>query len=206
MTHHVAGCLSELNYVAWQERCKMILSKLIYCLSMLVSINPMSSVLLDLHGATCIARLTLNRPERLNSINAAMRAELLAAIRRVRARRRPCPDPHRRRPRFSAPGRIWPSGSRLPGAPPPDLGQSIEQFYKPLVLALRSPAPAGDRRGQWRGRRRRRQPGARLRHRPGGPLRRLHPGFLQARPGTRTAAAAISCPGWPARPGPWVWR
>jgi 2-(1,2-epoxy-1,2-dihydrophenyl)acetyl-CoA isomerase len=91
--------------------------------------------------ASGVARLLLNRPERLNSINGVMHAELRDAL-----------------------GRVVPAGARvlvLTGAgrgfcagqdlgerqPAPDggradLGESIEQNYKPLILTLRSlPVP-----------------------------------------------------------------
>ena len=83
-----------------------------------------------------IARLTLNRPERLNSIDAAMRAELLAAVATVAER-----GAHALI--LTGSGRAFCTGQDLaervmaPDAPPPDLGQSIDSFYKPLVLALR---------------------------------------------------------------------
>jgi 2-(1,2-epoxy-1,2-dihydrophenyl)acetyl-CoA isomerase len=97
----------------------------------------------------------------------------------------------------SAPDRIWPSASCAPpGAPPPDLGHSIETHYKPLVLALRAlPLPViaavnGAAAGA----------GAnlalRLRHRPGGALGHIHPGLLQARPG-----AGLRRQLFPAAPG-----
>ena len=95
----------------------------------------MSSVLLDLHDG--VARLTLNRPERLNSISADMRNGLLQAIRRVG-------EEGARALIFTGAGRAFCTGQDLAerirpaDAPPPDLGQSIEQFYNPLTLALRA--------------------------------------------------------------------
>lgn len=84
-----------------------------------------------------IARITLNRPDKLNSFNAAMHGELRAAIERAQA-------DHARALILTGAGRAFCTGQDLaerimpPGAPPPDLGQSIEQNYKPLVLALRA--------------------------------------------------------------------
>ena len=52
-----------------------------------------------------------------------------------------------------------------PGAAPVDLGASIEDNYRPLVLALARPAVAGRLRGQRRRGRRRREHRARVRHR-----------------------------------------
>jgi 2-(1,2-epoxy-1,2-dihydrophenyl)acetyl-CoA isomerase len=84
-----------------------------------------------------IARLTLNRPERLNSFNAAMHAEVRAALAELRAAQ----------PRvlvITGAGRGFCAGQDLndravaPGGAPPDLGESIEQNYKPLTLALRA--------------------------------------------------------------------
>lgn len=84
-----------------------------------------------------IARITLNRPDKLNSFNAAMHGELRAAIERAQA-------DHARALILTGAGRAFCTGQDLaerimpPGAPSPDLGQSIEQNYKPLVLALRA--------------------------------------------------------------------
>ncbi|HKW81943.1 MAG TPA: 2-(1,2-epoxy-1,2-dihydrophenyl)acetyl-CoA isomerase PaaG [Casimicrobiaceae bacterium] len=85
-----------------------------------------------------IARLTLNRPERLNSFNDAMHAEVREAIGRVRA------DPALRVMLLTGAGRGFCAGQDLgdravaPGAEAVDLGASIERNYKPLVLALRA--------------------------------------------------------------------
>ncbi|HEY2864387.1 MAG TPA: 2-(1,2-epoxy-1,2-dihydrophenyl)acetyl-CoA isomerase PaaG [Casimicrobiaceae bacterium] len=85
-----------------------------------------------------IARLTLNRPERLNSFNDAMHAEVRDAIGRVRA------EPSTRVLLVTGAGRAFCAGQDLadravaPGQEPVDLGASIERNYKPLVLALRA--------------------------------------------------------------------
>ena len=99
----------------------------------------MGSVLLDLRDG--IARLTLNRPERLNSISADMREALLFSLRRIA-------EEGARALIVTGAGRAFCTGQDLSeramsaGAPPADLGQSIETFYKPLVLALRAlPCP-----------------------------------------------------------------
>ncbi len=95
----------------------------------------MSSILLEFHDG--VARITLNRPDRLNSFSAEMRGELLGAIERVGAE-------GARALILTGAGRAFCTGQDLAervspaGAPPPDLGQSIETFYKPLVLALRA--------------------------------------------------------------------
>ena len=88
-----------------------------------------------------IARLTLNRPERLNSFNGAMHAEVRDALARVAAG-------DSRVLVLTGAGRGFCAGQDLgdrqvaaDGARA-DLGESIERNYKPLVLALtRLPVP-----------------------------------------------------------------
>jgi 2-(1,2-epoxy-1,2-dihydrophenyl)acetyl-CoA isomerase len=84
-----------------------------------------------------IARLTLNRPERLNSFNTRMHAEVreaLAALEREASARVLI---------VTGAGRGFCAGQDLgdrgvaPGGAPPDLGLSIERDYKPLILTLR---------------------------------------------------------------------
>src|SRR5579863_9667788 len=90
-----------------------------------------------------IGRLTLNRPERLNSFTVAMHAEVRALLERL-AR-----EPALRVLILSGAGRGFCAGQdlsdravRTSGEAPVDLGESIEQRYKPLVLALRGlPVP-----------------------------------------------------------------
>ncbi len=90
-----------------------------------------------LQVAAGVATLTLNRPERLNSFTAAMHEELRAALAEVRADRRV------RCLVLTGAGRGFCAGQDLndrlvaPGAEPIDLGTTIENTYKPLVLALR---------------------------------------------------------------------
>jgi 2-(1,2-epoxy-1,2-dihydrophenyl)acetyl-CoA isomerase len=85
-----------------------------------------------------IARVTLNRPDRLNSFNLAMHAEVRAALADVRA------NPDVRVLVLTGAGRAFCSGQDLADRRPTadgkraDLGESIEQNYRPLVLALRS--------------------------------------------------------------------
>jgi 2-(1,2-epoxy-1,2-dihydrophenyl)acetyl-CoA isomerase len=87
-------------------------------------------------AAEGVARLTLNRPERLNSFNAAMHAELRDAL------ARPAADGSRVLVLTGA-GRGFSAGQDLGERQPTggdaraDLGESIERNYKPLVLALR---------------------------------------------------------------------
>jgi 2-(1,2-epoxy-1,2-dihydrophenyl)acetyl-CoA isomerase len=84
-----------------------------------------------------IARLTLNRPERMNSFNDAMHAEVRNALDVVRA------DASVRVLLLTGAGRGFCAGQDLgdravaPGAEPVDLGASIERNYRPLILALR---------------------------------------------------------------------
>ncbi|MBX3647287.1 MAG: 2-(1,2-epoxy-1,2-dihydrophenyl)acetyl-CoA isomerase PaaG [Rhodocyclaceae bacterium] len=84
-----------------------------------------------------VARITLNRPDKLNSLNEAMHGELRQAIGRVQT-------DGARSLILTGAGRAFCTGQDLservtpPGAPPPDLGLSIETHYKPLVLALRA--------------------------------------------------------------------
>ena len=84
-----------------------------------------------------VARLTLNRPERLNSFNGEMHAELRTALARVAG------DGGRVLVLTGA-GRGFCAGQDLgerrvaPGEAPADLGESIERNYKPLILTLRS--------------------------------------------------------------------
>ena len=85
-----------------------------------------------------IARLTLNRPDRLNSFTDAMHAEVRDALDRVKA------DATVRVLLLTGAGRGFCAGQDLadravaPGAEPVDIGASIERNYKPLVLALRA--------------------------------------------------------------------
>jgi 2-(1,2-epoxy-1,2-dihydrophenyl)acetyl-CoA isomerase len=80
-----------------------------------------------------IARLTLNRPERLNSFNVAMHEEVRSVLTGLDARVLV----------ITGAGRGFCAGQDLsdravsPGGQGADLGDSIEKYYKPLVLALR---------------------------------------------------------------------
>ncbi len=85
-----------------------------------------------------VARLTLNRPDRLNSFNDAMHAEVRDALSRAKA------SAGLRVLLLTGAGRGFCAGQDLgdravaPGAEPMDLGASIERNYKPLVLSLRA--------------------------------------------------------------------
>jgi 2-(1,2-epoxy-1,2-dihydrophenyl)acetyl-CoA isomerase len=85
-----------------------------------------------------IATLTLNRPERLNSFTQAMHLEVRDALERVEQ------DKSVRVLLLTGAGRGFCAGQDLndravePGAPGVDLGESVEKFYAPLVLTLKS--------------------------------------------------------------------
>ena len=89
-------------------------------------------------SADGIARITLNRPERLNSFTSSMHAELRDALAQVAA------DKSARVLLLTGAGRGFCAGQDLsdravaPGAAPVDLGESIESNYRPLVLGLRN--------------------------------------------------------------------
>jgi 2-(1,2-epoxy-1,2-dihydrophenyl)acetyl-CoA isomerase len=95
------------------------------------------TILLDLDGG--IARLTLNRPDKLNSFNVRMHEEVRDALGRLSGSRVLV---------LTGAGRGFCAGQDLadravaPGELGVDLGDSIERYYKPLVLALqRLPLP-----------------------------------------------------------------
>jgi 2-(1,2-epoxy-1,2-dihydrophenyl)acetyl-CoA isomerase len=85
-----------------------------------------------------VARLTLNRPDRLNSFNVQMHQEVRDALGQAAASR------DARVLVLTGAGRGFCAGQDLgdravaPGAQGLDLGESIENYYKPLVLALRN--------------------------------------------------------------------
>jgi 2-(1,2-epoxy-1,2-dihydrophenyl)acetyl-CoA isomerase len=94
---------------------------------------PYETILFGIdHG---VARLTLNRPDKLNSFNTRMHAEVRQALDEVR----------RGAARvlvLTGAGRGFCAGQDLqdravaPGGQTVDLGDSIERHYKPLILAL----------------------------------------------------------------------
>lgn len=85
-----------------------------------------------------IATLTLNRPEKLNSFTIEMHAEVKDALERVQG------DKSVRVLVLTGAGRGFCAGQDLgdravaPGSAPVDLGESVEKYYAPLVLSLRS--------------------------------------------------------------------
>jgi 2-(1,2-epoxy-1,2-dihydrophenyl)acetyl-CoA isomerase len=83
-----------------------------------------------------VARLTLNRPERLNSFTAEMHGEVAAAMEQVEA------DPAIRALLLTGAGRGFCAGQDLadravtPGDAPVDLGDSVERYWSPLIRRL----------------------------------------------------------------------
>jgi 2-(1,2-epoxy-1,2-dihydrophenyl)acetyl-CoA isomerase len=98
-------------------------------------VQGFESVRLDI--ADGVATLTLNRPDRLNSFTAAMHGEVRAALDHAGR------HPDVRCLVLTGAGRGFCAGQDLadravaPGDAPVDLGASIENYYKPLLLALR---------------------------------------------------------------------
>ena len=84
-----------------------------------------------------VAVLTLNRPDRLNSFTQAMHGEVRDALDKLQA------DKSVRVLVLTGAGRGFCAGQDLgdravaPGGDAVDLGESVEKFYAPLVLALR---------------------------------------------------------------------
>jgi len=100
---------------------------------------PYESILFSVDRG--IARLTLNRPDKLNSFNTQMHAEVRAALAALGTS-------DARVLVLTGAGRGFCAGQDLgdrsvePGAQAVDLGDSIEAHYKPLILALeRLPLP-----------------------------------------------------------------
>jgi 2-(1,2-epoxy-1,2-dihydrophenyl)acetyl-CoA isomerase len=85
-----------------------------------------------------IATLTLNRPDKLNSFTAEMHGEVRSVLEQVAA------DKSARVLVLTGAGRGFCAGQDLgdravaPGGAPVDLGESVEKYYAPLVLALRA--------------------------------------------------------------------
>jgi 2-(1,2-epoxy-1,2-dihydrophenyl)acetyl-CoA isomerase len=94
------------------------------------------NILLGIDGG--IARLTLNRPDKLNSFTAVMHEEVRDALDQVEA------DCSVRVLLLTGAGRGFCAGQDLgdravaPGAEPVDLGDSVERYYAPLVRRLRA--------------------------------------------------------------------
>jgi 2-(1,2-epoxy-1,2-dihydrophenyl)acetyl-CoA isomerase len=94
------------------------------------------NILFELAGG--VAKLTLNRPDKLNSFTVAMHREVRDAMERVQA------EKGTRVLVLTGAGRGFCAGQDLadravaPGAAPVDLGESVEKWYAPLVRTLRS--------------------------------------------------------------------
>jgi 2-(1,2-epoxy-1,2-dihydrophenyl)acetyl-CoA isomerase len=94
------------------------------------------TILFEVSGG--VARLTLNRPDRLNSFNVQMHKEVREALSQLTN------NSEARVLVFTGAGRGFCAGQDLgdravaPGGQGVDLGDSIENYYKPLVLALRN--------------------------------------------------------------------
>jgi 2-(1,2-epoxy-1,2-dihydrophenyl)acetyl-CoA isomerase len=93
------------------------------------------TILFEIDGA--IARLTLNRPDKLNSFNMQMHSEIKQALARL-------PDSDARVMVLTGAGRGFCAGQDLadravaPGAAPIDTGESLDKNYNPLVRALQT--------------------------------------------------------------------
>ena len=83
-----------------------------------------------------VGRLTLNRPNRLNSFTVQMHGEVDVALAQVEC------DPSIRALLLTGAGRGFCAGQDLadravaPGGPPVDLGDSVERYYAPLIRRL----------------------------------------------------------------------
>jgi 2-(1,2-epoxy-1,2-dihydrophenyl)acetyl-CoA isomerase len=94
---------------------------------------PYETILFSADGG--IARLTLNRPDKLNSFNTQMHGEVRHALGSLQ-------DNGARVLVLSGAGRGFCAGQDLgdrvvaPGSQGVDLGESIDKYYKPLILAL----------------------------------------------------------------------
>jgi len=98
-----------------------------------------STILYDIVNG--IARLTLNRPDKLNSFNTTMHGEVQTVLADL-------PSSGARVLVLTGSGRGFCAGQDLadravaPGSQGVDLGESIDKYYKPLILALhRLPVP-----------------------------------------------------------------
>jgi 2-(1,2-epoxy-1,2-dihydrophenyl)acetyl-CoA isomerase len=94
------------------------------------------NILFDVTGG--VARLTLNRPDRLNSFNTQMHAEIREALHDLQS------GSEARVLVLTGAGRGFCAGQDLsdravsPGATAPDLAVSLDKYYNPLILTLRA--------------------------------------------------------------------
>ncbi len=93
-----------------------------------------SPVLYSVDGA--VARITLNRPDVLNALNAALMTELRTAVQRAND------DPNVRAVLLTGSGRGFSAGADLgaskSGDPKRDSGFTLRTYYHPVVLAMRT--------------------------------------------------------------------
>jgi 2-(1,2-epoxy-1,2-dihydrophenyl)acetyl-CoA isomerase len=97
----------------------------------------MSDIVFDASSTPGVARITLNRPDVLNSFTRGMSAELCQAIARVAA------DPTLRAVLLTGNGRAFCAGQDLVEVAPvngvhPDLGDVVRDTYNPIVRAIRT--------------------------------------------------------------------
>ena len=136
---------------------------------------------IDFKADGAVARITLNRPDRLNSFTVQMHEELRDALANLGEARVVV---------LTGAGRGFCAGQDLndravaPGEAV-DLGETVELCWNPLDPHADDAAAAGDRAGQRRRRRRRRQYRARLRHRRRREIGQVHPELLGDRPDPR---------------------
>jgi 2-(1,2-epoxy-1,2-dihydrophenyl)acetyl-CoA isomerase len=94
---------------------------------------PFQTILFEVDGA--VARLTLNRPDKLNSFNTQMHGEIQQVLAGL-------PESGARVLVLTGAGRGFCAGQDLadravaPGSQGVDLGESIAKYYNPLILAL----------------------------------------------------------------------
>jgi 2-(1,2-epoxy-1,2-dihydrophenyl)acetyl-CoA isomerase len=92
------------------------------------------TILFDL--AEGVATITLNRPDKLNAFNEAMHGELARAMERVES------EPTVRALLLTGAGRAFSAGQDLgdrvmgDGDAPPDLGETLDRLYNPLIRRL----------------------------------------------------------------------
>lgn len=95
---------------------------------------PEPAILLEV--ADGVATITLNRPDKLNAFNEAMHGELAAALDRIEA------DQSVRALLITGAGRAFSAGQDLgdrvmgEGDAPPDLGDTLERLYNPLIRRI----------------------------------------------------------------------
>lgn len=100
------------------------------------------SIHFSVDAATGVARLTLNRPDKMNAFTGDMHAELRHALDALQAGTGDCAQA--RVLVVTGAGRGFCAGQDLadpdmvftPGEPPPDIGDVVERNFKPLVMRL----------------------------------------------------------------------